>query len=102
MSVCECYLPVVCECVRQSTMKILIEPIVFHGMAAAIVNHDQFVVVDADNVRYYRVSTYSMMDIWYKVMRIGKIAKHKGIGETKILRNFSFIEIPVSELKRAN
>ena len=42
------------------------------------------------------------MDIRYKVLWIGKIAKHKGIGETKVLRNFSFIEIPVSELKWAN
>ena len=43
-------------------------------------------------------------DIRYKVLWIGKIAKHKGIGETKVcvLRNFSFIEVPVSELKWAN
>ena len=41
-------------------------------------------------------------DIRYKVLWIGKIAKHKGIGETKVLRNFSFIGIPVSELKWAN
>ena len=41
-------------------------------------------------------------DTRYKVLWIGEIAKHKGIGETKVLRNFSFIEIPVSELKWAN
>ena len=42
------------------------------------------------------------VDTRYKVLWIGEIAKHKGIGETKVLRNFSFIEIPVSELKWAN
>ena len=41
-------------------------------------------------------------DTRYKVLWIGEIAKHKGIGETKVLRNFSLIEIPVSELKWAN
>ena len=41
-------------------------------------------------------------DIWYKVLWIGKIAKHEGIGETNVLWNFSFTEIPVSELKWAN
>ena len=41
-------------------------------------------------------------DIRYKVLWIGKIAKHKGIGETKVLRNLFVIEIPVSELKWAN
>ena len=47
-------------------------------------------------------SGYPERDIRYKVLWIGKIAQHKGIGETKVLRNFSFIEIPVSELKWAN
>ena len=41
-------------------------------------------------------------DTRYKVLWIGKIAKHKSIGETKVLCNFSFTEIPVSELKWAN
>ena len=61
MSVCECYLPVVCECVRQSPMEILIEPSFFHRSAVAIDNHDQFVDVDADAVRYRRVWTYSII-----------------------------------------
>ena len=41
-------------------------------------------------------------DIRYKLLWIGKIAKHKDIGEAKVLWNLSFTEIPVSELKWAN
>ena len=32
------------------------------------------------------------MDIRYKVLWIGEIAKHKGIGETKVLRNLNVCE----------
>ena len=32
--------------------------------------------------------TRSESDIRYKVLWIGEIGKHKGIGETKVLRNF--------------
>ena len=35
----------------------------------------------------------------HKALWIGKMAKHKGIGGTKVLRNSSFIEIPVPGLK---
>ena len=47
-------------------------------------------------------NTAVISDIRYKVLWIGKIAQHKAIGETKVLRNFSFIEIPVSKLEWAN
>ena len=33
----------------------------------------------------------SLLDIRYKVLWIGKIAKHKGIEETKVLRNLKFL-----------